>query len=521
MKKIKSIIRNVALVIFLMFLMGRVEAQGSKGVDCSNVKWTITKDPGYPCRFNITLKYSVTGLSNASPFDLPHGIFCEVSGGTISTVGAKTETPVTFHWFAGCKQVLAANQQNIFWIKQVHCGTTYLDFQKNMIPSGDLLTIPIDISPNPTNNGVINFHLWIITGDAWHYYDNSPPDFHVDCNTASNITTPPSVITENTYTDCDTIITEKEANPNYKIYCDAASNNDRCSLCPPTTAADAVLSISPTPPAGSKIEWFKYTDPVTCPSSPSGTSFSITNNSSANGVTCPTGGPLNTTTCWMARITTGCYSWITINNAIIEVCKSGGCPITADSIAPDRALQFIDNGWHACSHWSGILKISPFTCTTTIKWYKKNLLGVWVLLATYNYTPLNPVGLQWPTGVLNGFPGPCYVPHYYKVKYSNSCGPDSCTFTINIDNPTQKGIIKADPSNQIFVGFGNVNGPVLCAPGYTNLKYYQATGHCEKVIKWQISVNTDPCGNGTNWTAWQDIQGSSNGPSPTWATNLL
>jgi len=522
MKKIKIAVCSIAsILVLLVFISSKAEAQGTKGVDPLFVHWNVNKDLNYPCRFNITLTLDVYGLSGNNTFTLPHGLGIDISGGSINGVGSKTETPATNHWFVNCKQVpnsITGNLSGIFWIKQVHCGTIEADVQKNRIPSSDLLTIPIDVTPSTTNGGVITFNLYLILGVAWPYDNTLPLNPFVNCSTLSNNTVPPSQI-QYVCKDGLKSIPKNEQNPNYKIYCDAA-NNYICSLCPPVTSSDAVLKLFPTPPAGSKVEWFKYIG--TCPSTLSGTPFATVASSLATGVTCPTGGPLDQTTCWMALVTTGCYSYVSAS-ATIYVCKPA-CPITADSIAPARSLQSINNEWHVCSSWNGTLKITTFNCPTTVSWWKRIVPPgpppPFTNVYNCNYTPTNPCGLTFNTGPLQGPPinGPCSIIYEYMVKYTNACGTNSCTFKIYVDRPTQKGKITAD---LLLLGFGTINGPILCFHKFTNLQYFQAPGACEKVLYWQKSVNTAPCGMGNNWTQWEKIPGSSNGPSPTWATNLL
>ena len=533
MKKIKIALCSIAsILVLLVFTSSKAEAQETKGVDPGFVHWNVNKDLNYPCRFNITLTLDVYGLSGNNTFTLPHGLGIDISGGSINGVGSKTETPATNHWFVNCKQVpnsITGNLSGIFWIKQVHCGTIEADVQKNRIPSSDLLAIPIDVTPSTTNGGVITFNLYLILGEAWPYDNTLPLNPFVNCSTLSNNTVPPSQILY-VFKDCLKSISKNEQNPNYKIYCDGA-NNTVCGLCPPTTPASAVLTLKKTPPpgnppAGSKIEWFKYIG--TCPSSPSVSDVPVYTiaSSNASGATCLTGGPLTQTTCWLARITSGCYSYISAP-ATLEVCKTA-CPITADSVAPYRALQYIENNWHVCSHGNYTLTIPDFGCTTTVTWKKSFQIpgsppGPWTIIPGYpcTYTPSNPCGLSYNTLVLNGpVPGgPCYYIYHYKVEYTNACGSNSCSFDICVDRITQRGNIQADP---LLKGFGTVNGPILCSPGYTNLKYMpDPPGTCEKVLYWQMSENLDPCGIGNNYAPWKDIPGSSNGSSPTWATNLL
>lgn len=534
MKKIKYTRNIIALFIFSLVFMGRLDAQqGVKGVDCNSgpgstpvIKIIKINNPD-ACRFEIKVNYSITNPNNAplstftTPFNMPHGILIEViNGGYINWIGSGTVSSGV-NWFnTGTTKIpntITPNLKKICWIKQTKCGvqTSSDPAFKNMIPQTVTLTIPINITPTWNNSGTITIKASILRGDAWPFdVNNAFPS----CNQSSTNPSPPSLNNIDPYIDCFQY--KSFTDPlTYKIVCDGG-NATICSLCPPATPADAVLKLVPSPPPGSRIEWFKYTG--TCPSAPSATDvpFSVITNFNAQNATCPTGGPLNQQTCWLARIITPCFSYIS-QPSTIEVCKPiGGCPITAVPVSPYPVLTKINNEWHTCFEWKGNLKINDFGCKTTVTWKKRVGTGPWTTLLTCTYTPSNPCGLTIPTGILQGPPvnGPCFNKYEYRVDYTNACGSNSCVFEIYVDRKTQIGTIKADP---LLIGWGNINGPVFCTPGYTNLKYYQSVGACEKVVKWQISENTDPCGVGNNWTTWQDIQGSSNGATPTWATNLL
>lgn len=554
MKKIKNSLINIALIICFFSFAGRTTGQ-TKGVECNyqNIynKFTVQKDPNYECRYIVKVRVKYLDWNNSPGNNLPHGIYINVTGGSIAGTGTLSSTPNLWLFSSLVQQVpgaIPSNLHDIFWIKQVHCGgidNIAADTRINAIPDGESLKIPVDITPEPGAPN-ITFHLAYILGKAWPYCSPiplSPPVACGACTTPSFIPPCPAIASD---LDCEFYYSFPHDSTIYRIECNHAENYPplsapfNCILClPQYQCANLTLSPQPlpySPPFSTKIVWFqRTTGPFPCTSvtlndlpQPYGSSTASLWHKVLEQTYTPGGlepfyptGQRDTTSCYIAIMTSGCDSWIT-DPITLWVCK----PLPGINITATPALTWIDQGWHACEHWSGTLSIPPtwITCETNILWEKKDYLtNLWTQVQNLSYDPYNPVQgpleIQVSNLICNSLSSlACDSLYSFRVTLSNACSPpvSSNSIDIHIDKRTQDCpyTFAADP-----VWIGNMPGtsilnPIFCDSGATVIKF---SGKCLKIYRWEISELTDPCG--TTWTPWATL--GQAGTSPTWWTNTL
>jgi hypothetical protein len=559
MKKIKNSLINIALIICFFSFAGRATGQ-TKGVDCDNVHWKIVRDLNFECRYNVHVNVTYGSITNSTGLQLPHGIYINVIGGSIAGIGTLQSYPAG--WFNDptqpipVPQTIFPNPHEIFWIKQMNCGgSNWADAvtKKNMIKDNETLIIPLDITPD-AGPPAIEIIGWLIEGQAWPYclpITNIP----VACNLCTTPNSPPPVPTVSSIIpdlDCivDTIFPHDTTQ--YQIICNHAENYlplsapFDCILClPQFQCANLTLSPQPlpySPPFPTKIVWFqRTTGPFPCTSvtlndlpQPYGSSTVSLWHKVLEQTYTPGGqepfyptGQRDTTSCYVAIMTSGCDSWIT-DPITLWVCK----PLPGINITATPALTWIDQGWHACEHWSGTLSIPPtwITCETNIVWERFDFLTTtWIVKQNLNYPSTNPS--QDPSLTYTVLPSPpdllvsnnpltsnCDSLYRFRVTLSNACSPPVSTnfIDIHIDKRTEdcQYTFAADP-----VWIGNLPGtsilnPIFCDSGATVIKF---SGKCLKIYRWEISELTDPCG--TTWTPWATL--GQAGTSPTWWTNTL
>jgi len=566
MKKIKNTLINIALTICFFLLAGMAIGQqkGTKGIDCLLYShWSITRDLNFECRYNVRFHTNYLPgneqISNGTA--LPHGIYIRITGGYIAGIGTLQSTS---GWFNNAPQpsqvpnIITPGLQEIFWIKQMHCGGNALnapDTKLNMIENNELLFIPIDIAPDPGFPD-IKIHAELIYGSAWPPCSPiaSSPGIPVACGACNppNYINPPLPVLPLPLAslDCpyDSIFPHDTCN--YQIICNAGNSwppnliplSNGCMLCLPDNR-DANLSLSPTPTPSpwTKIFWYKYVGcnppppaPCPCPSTP----VTITDLSNPSiwelvltqiNPTTPfyATGQLEATTCYVATIQTGCDLCIT-DPVTLWVCQ----PLPSVNISAVPALTWINNsGWHACEQWSGNLNILPYvpriTCESHITWERWDfLLNQWLYppLQSLNYYPPynNPMPDPFVTPLLNlvcnTSPTDCDSIYKFRVVLEDICGNSTeSPIDIHVDKRTEDCpyTFAADPAWIGTITGTSITNPIFCDSGATVLKF---DSHCLKIKQWEISELIDPCGSAT-WSPWTVL--SQAGTSNIYWTNIL
>jgi uncharacterized protein (TIGR02145 family) len=503
MKKIQSALIGLFLVPFFLCMTGRMTAQNEKSVNCANSMLSVVQGVDKnECYYDVTLylNYSTT---NTDPRACPHGIYFYIENASITRVGNWSPN-VWFNSAVQSPKPITPNLQQICFSRICDwTAATATARYANILRPFTLYRVRIYAQPDP------NFTWTKVTLKLVQGYSYVPGGSGPSCNVF----------------DCYNIFTyNRPANP-YSLVCTKPlPTPPACDLCPPLTAGDEVLKLTPDPPAGSTILWYKMPLPSNgiCTSFPSGglpLPFHTQYNCPSTGVTCPTG-ILPVSTCFVAVVNSGCNSYF-VKKTILVCRPLSGIGITATSISPYPPLQFISGNWHACNSWKGMLSIPPggINCPTTIRWEYWNGF-TWVPKQSYLYDPFaaNPLALSCPTGLLQYAANtyPCYKKFSFRVVLSNNiCPTVSSTINIYIDKTVAAGSISAAPD---LVGSGTQAGPIFCEKGYTSLTY---SGACTEVNKWEKSESTDPCGLGTTWGPWTDIPQASSGTSPSYFTNLL
>lgn len=539
MKKIGTSLNHMVFIL-CFFLIGELVTGQPKGVDCDNVTWTFTRDLNYDCRYIIKFK-STYSTGNVNGMALPHGIYIKITGGTVAGVGSLSSSLGAAGWFTSMPvptQVLSSAQDEIFWIKQVHCGgssATDLITHQNAIKSNESLKIAVDIAP-VAGSPSIKIHAEFVYGFSWPYClpisSNPQP-----CGTCS-VPAPTSV----THLDCpgDTIIPHLP-NP-YQIICNNAEDYPLfipipdCMLClPDDNCANLTLSANLPPSPVTTIEWYKCTTcPIPCPTTVTDADLMANNSPWTLDMTqVYTGGPqpfyptgqLFYSTCYVAKVKRGCDTWIT-DPLTLWVCQ----PLPAITISATPALTWLNDpqwhtGWHACEQWSGTLSIPPagFTCPAHITWEQWDY-NHWDLIQSLNYTPpfSNPVPNPFEINVSNLVCLPstigCDSLYTFRMTIDDICTPVvSKTIDIYIDKKTEDCpyTFAADPQWIGTVTGATIQNPIFCDSGATVLKL---NAECLKIKQWEISEVSDPCGSAT-WGPWTVL--SQAGSSPTWWTNIL
>jgi len=446
---ITIIVLFTSILSLLLFSNVNIHAQKIQTDYCSDLTVTAVKgSDNTGCYVDVKVTFIWTDSPGTNPLDLPHGITFNIDGPAkitgVSNLGGT--------WIRNTITNQALN--DILW-NRPPSGLT------NVIPSNQTQSFRVYI--DPLGSGVIAIRVSLLTGfswgkpDVWNYWS---------CQRFFNFTRP--VI-------------------NYKII-------GPKNLC---AGKDAILTLSPTPSANAKINWYRLTncsmivigglggvpyDPGVPPVQTGGTTY-------------PTG-QLNSTYCYVAIIKEDCFTYVT-NFLTINVCKDLSTlgPITATA-----GLTNINGENHACTQWSGTLTFpsSNVTCSTHVSWEKSTNGTSWSTVGTPciyypirpPLIPLDPNNCRYNTGILTAGDA-CVAKYFFRVKINNDCGETYRYFTIFIDHVTQPGIITADP--RLF-GTGTVNAPVLCYDGYTVLKY---TGGCGKILNWEYTESTG--GPGSVW----------------------
>lgn len=553
MKKIKNILIHVALSLCFFSLAGMVIGQ-QKGVECGlqgmyNIL-KATRDPNFECRYNIKVKAKYLNWTNSPGNNLPHGIYINVTGGSIGGIGPLVSTPNQWLFSPLVQQVpstISSNLHDIFWIRQVNCGgLNNIDpaTRINAIPDGETLVIPVDIIPDPGSPD-IKFHLAYILGKAWPYCKPIPLSDPVDCGACTTPLIIPPCPTIASDLDCEYYYTFPHDTCNYQIICNEGDSWPPnfipfdCILCLPQNK-DAILTLSPvpTPSPWTTITWYKCT---TCPLPCTTVTYNdLTSTGSPwtqlfpeqiySGGQQPfyATGQMTETTCYAAVIKTGCDICIT-DPITLWVCN----PLPGINISANPALTVINNELHACEQWSGTLSIpySGITCETHVTWergdYQQNQ---WIFspIQSLNYYPPNsnpapnPFEVSVTNLVCNISPTDCDSLYRFRVVLEDIC--DNSTesiIEIHIDKRTEDcsytftAVPPVPPTNWI----GNVPGttilnPIFCESGATVLEF---TSECLKIKQWEFTELSDPCGSAT-WSTWHVL--SEAGTSPIYWTNV-
>lgn len=269
------------------------------------------------------------------------------------------------------------------------------------------------------------------------------------------------------------------------------------------SGAYSTLSLSPVPPAGSMVTWYKANGancPATSPDlSAWGTPAQVAGNTYNTG-------QLNSSECVIAVVKEGCWSYISNINTI-SVCTG----VPDGTITPSSGLTLINNQYHACQSWSGQLTLSPnfggCPATSPVTWQRKSGNN-WVAVSA---AALNPNKL---IVYLPHIPG-CSNRFDYRATLINACGTAYVPFTIFIDNPPDGGIIKTQSANSYDVGIGTQQAPILCYNTGTRLAH---TDTCGQIKNWEYRDELTPCSNHFP-AAWTPIPGSDG--TGTWFTNNL
>lgn len=459
--------------------------------NCVYTDYNITATQGADaqgCYYDIAfnLLWTAGTMSGCNQNDLPHGVCVEFTGTTITSTGA----PITA-WISGAirnpASVLGSNF--VYWTKQPLGTCTTL---VNEIPNNVPQNVRIRVGPA---TGPVNVYVKILSGNSWT--SASPPTWVPPANQSD--WTAISLPYRN-YWLCGMDYTFNPPSITYNI----GPNTSVCS------GTFMVLNLSPAPPAGSTVTWYRSNTP--CPSvnpwdvAGWGAPAQIGGNSyNTNAMT--------NNTCFVAVVTTGCWSYIS-NVRTVTVCPDApSASISATPVNPYPVLQYINNQWRACLQWQGTLTLAPtaFPCPTTITWWLKYTgTTVWTQITlppNQTYYNTNLLYLLSSLG--------CYTGYDFQVKLVNACGTTILPFTIFIDNIADKGIIKTQTSAFYDVGSGTNTAPILCYGMGTRLVH---TTTCGKIKWWEYRDEITPCSN--NFPSTWIIAPGSNGTA-TWFTNNL
>lgn len=457
--KNSEIIKKVLFSSFLCLLLFsnvNIQAQRVQTDYCSDLTVTAVKgSDNTGCYVDVKVTFIWTDSPGTNPLDLPHGITFNIDGPAkitgVSNLGGT--------WIRNTITNQALN--DILW-NRPPSGLT------NVIPSNQTQSFRVYI--DPLGSGVLAIRVSLLTGfswgkpDVWNYWS---------CQRFFNFTRP--VI-------------------NYKII-------GPKNLC---AGKDAILTLSPTPSANAKINWYRLSDcsriiivgsggepydPGVPPVQTGGTTY-------------PTG-QLNSTYCYVAIIKEDCFTYVT-NFLTINVCKD------LSTLGPITATGGLNGENHACKQWSGTLTFpsSNVTCSTHVSWEKSTNSGTtWSSVGTQcNYypvrpplIPLDPNNCRYNTGLLTTGDA-CVTKYDFRVKINNDCGETYRYFSIFIDHETQPGTLQADPN---YVGTGTVSAPKLCYDGYTILRY---SGGCGKIVRWEYN---DYISEYSPWTSMENQAGQS------------
>ena len=269
------------------------------------------------------------------------------------------------------------------------------------------------------------------------------------------------------------------------------------------TGSFTTICISPSPSPTAQITWYKYTGTIPpCPTTtPLSTSWVV--DGGGIGADCYNTQRLEQTTCYVAVIQDGCWSYVS-NVRTIEVCP--GRPSVTIVATPASGFDLptvIDNVNHACTSWRGQLCLDPstFPCLTKIvRWEKRGRVGngSWT-----SWTPISNSNnkICIPTGRLTT--KACSTTYEFRAILQNACGKATPTWTIVIDRPPDPGSITANPPSP------------LCFDSSTKLTH---TTKCGRVVEWEMREELDPpCSK--KYGAWVVISGSQG--TPVWWTNDL
>lgn len=409
----------------------------------------------------------------------PYGFYVEFSGATISGNPFRTGA-----WLLSAIQTIGTNF--VYWNKQP-MGVCPLP--TNSIPTNQLQKARIRVTPG---SGNVTVTVRELTGGSWPNVW-APP---IPSN-ASGWQSPGNLPYSGVW-DCGMVSTFSPPPIAYNI----GPNTPVCS------GTFMVLNLSPVPPAGSTVTWYRSNTP--CPTgNPPGAGWTVAqtggNSYNTNAMT--------NSACFVAVITTGCYSYISIVKTVTVCPGAPSATITATQVGIYLPLQLINNQYRACIQWQGMLTLSPITfpCPTTIIWEKKYTgTTVWTPIASsLNQTQINtqPLFLLSSIG--------CYTGYDFRAKLVNACGTTYVPFTIFIDNLANGGAIKTQSSNFYDVGSGTNIAPILCYEMGTRLVH---TTTCGKIKWWEYRDEITPCSNNFPPT-WTNASGS-NGTS-TWFTGNL
>lgn len=487
-------ISAIWLCITSMFMGGHAfsqqvisSPQNAMLITCNMMDYNFAVTMGYDdqlgCFFDIESMplwtYTPGGGQICHPEQLPHGLYIELTGATINSTTINNDFILWpgNPWLVGSTQtpVSVSGSNYVYWNRKPEPVGADCSNATSPIPSNQLKTVRVyvQLQSSPVTVTVAN-----LIGAAW------PAGW-----------SPPLPIG---YIDCGWIFTFSEPVINYSI----GPDQDVCAN------EFLQLTLTPPPPAGSKVYWYK-SHTVPCPVfDPDNLGLLWLGPYQGNGLNT---NALNLPTCYVAVIQTECYTYVS-NIRTITICNGPPNPsISAVPSPPYGNLIDINNLGilHACTNWDGELQLTPtpFPCSTTINWTMH-----WRYLTTDPWSAWSASlgtteSLQ--TGLLST--DNCNKIYEFKADLVNACGQGTSTITIIVDKQPSIGDIRTLTPYAPDVGMGPDNlHPIVCKE--TRLKY---NSECGEVAYWESTEETALCSG--NYGLWNIIPGSDG--TPEWWTN--
>ncbi|MES2276362.1 MAG: hypothetical protein V4592_10090 [Bacteroidota bacterium] len=497
--KLNITYKNIRLLICLLLISSTVFGQrgqiltksvGKTAIGCAagdlNINVTQGSD-AQGCFYDVEYKpiWSLTASQFCDINQAPHGFYVEFSGATIASSPIRTGA-----WLAGAVQTPASPTGNFVYFNKQPAGTCPLP--TSAIPSGQLQKARIRINPG---TGPVTVVVRTLIGQSWPN-TWAPP---IPANAAGWL--PPGNQPYSGVWDCGTSFIFTPPTQNYNI----GTNTSVCS------GAFATLNLSPAPPAGSQVTWYRSGTNIACPSTTPWDVAGWGTAAQTSGNSFPTNA-LTHTECFVAVVKQGCWSYVS-NVKTITVCNGApGATIATTPTGANAALQLINNQYHACIQWQGKLNLtlSPTSCPATITWEKKpTSLNTWTTISTTGSPTQINTGLLYLLSSVG-----CNSGYDFRAKLVNACGTTYVPITIMIDNHPVPGQIHTQSTSFYDVGTGTSIAPILCNKMGTQLVEIPT---CGTIDHWEYQHETAPCSG--IFTSWQTIPGS--GTTSTWWTGNL
>ncbi len=457
----------------------------SNGCDNADFNFVITQGSlNGNCYYDIEFNQIYNNnLPLCDKYDLPHGIYLEIVGATISSSDITLPGFTGNTWLQSSLTDVYSGSNYIYWLRDP-IGNSCYD-ATNAIPSNQPKKIRIWV--NPTSNSQ-TVYVRNLTGRAFSVAGGQPP------NNISDWNFPPF---EDKWHCGDSRVFSASL-INYSIGPDTGvCIND-----------NLILNIAPAPPTGSTVEWY-YSLDNPCPNTNPPTGWT---NPPFQGNLFNTNYLTEPDYCFVAKIKTGCFTYFT-NIKHISVCEGPpNVSITASPSLSYPALINMNGEHHACQSWEGELSLSslPLNCNTSINWQSRtryqndNFWGSWSPWLGY-ISSSTTTSIQ--TGSLFTYDS-CAKMVEYKVILNNECGSDSTNFVIVIDRIPEGGFITTLTPDPVDVGIGNQFNPRVCKE--TRLEHHIT---CGETHHWESREETIPCSG--IYGSWTVITGS-HGTSQWW-----